>query len=55
MIIDNRKDNLKNANRVGLLYKIKFMIYTLITCVSTVIFMLQFLGVTGFVNKLKIR
>ena len=54
MIIDDRKNNIKNANNVGFLYKIKFLFYTFITCVSTVTFMLQCLGVTDFLNKLKI-
>ena len=54
MIIDDRKNNLEGANRVGFLYKIKFLFYTLVTCVSSVILMLKFLGVTGFLNKLRI-
>ena len=54
MIIDDRKNNLKNANKVGFLYKVKFLFYTFITCMSTAFFMLQCLGVTEFLNKLKI-
>ena len=54
MIIDDRKNNLKNANNVGFLYKVKFLYYTLVTCVSTVFFMLQCLGVTDFLNNLKV-
>ena len=54
MIIDDRQNNLKNANKVGFLYKVKFLYYTLVTCVSTVFFMLQCLGVTGFLNNLAI-
>ena len=54
MIIDDRKNNLEGANRVGFLYKIKFLFYTLVTCVSSVMLMLKFLGVTGFLNKLRI-
>ena len=54
MIIGDSIDNLKNANKVGFRYKVKFLFYTLVTCSSTVIFMLQCLGVTGFLNKLKI-
>ena len=54
MIIDDRKNNLKNANQVGFLYKVKFLYYTLVTCVSTVFFMLQCLGVTDFLNNLKV-
>ena len=54
MIIDDRKNNLESANKVGFSYKVKFIFYTLVLCITTVIFTLQCLGISGFLNKLKI-
>ena len=34
MIIDDMKENLSSSNRVGLIYKIKFVIYVLISIYS---------------------
>ena len=57
MIIDDRKNNIEAANKVSLLYKIKFILYTLVTCVAVSFFILQCLDVRGIINlfKLKIR
>ena len=41
MIIDDRKNNLESANKVGFSYKVKFIFYTLVLCITTVIFTLQ--------------
>ena len=54
MIIDDRKNNLKDANKVSLLYKIKFVCYTIISCLASINFVLQILGVDEYVNKLKV-
>ena len=54
MIIDDRKNNLRDANKVSLLYKIKFVCYTIIACLSSINFVLQILGVDEYVNKLKV-
>ena len=54
MIIDDKKNNLESANKVGFLYKIKFIFYTIILLVITIFFTLQCLGISGFLNKLKI-
>ena len=52
MIIDDRKNNLESANKVGFSYKVKFIFYTLVLCITTVIFTLQCLGISGFLNIL---
>ena len=54
LIIDDRKNNIKDSNKVSLLYNIKFIIYTFIACLSSVNFVLQLLGVDDYVNKLKV-
>ncbi len=54
MIIDDRKNNIKDANKVSLLYKIKFICYTIIACLSSVNFVLQMLGVNEYANQLKV-
>ena len=54
MIIDDRKNNLESANKVGFLYKIKFIFYTIILLVITIFFTLQCLGIADFLNKFKI-
>ena len=54
MIIDDKKNNLESANKVGFLYKIKFIFYTIILLVITIFFTLQCLGIADFLNKFKI-
>ena len=54
MIIDDRKNNIQDSNKVSLLYKIKFICYTIIACLASINFVLQILGVNEFVNKLKV-
>ena len=54
MIIDDRKNNINDSNKVSLLYKIKFICYTIIACLASINFVLQLLGVNEFVNKLKV-
>ncbi len=54
MLIDDRKKNLENANRVGLLYKIKFILYTLLTMSSVSILVIKCFGNFDFLEKLKI-
>ena len=54
MVIDDRKKNLKEANRVSLLYKIKFVLYTLLTMISSSIVVIHFFGVFHIIDKLKI-
>ena len=54
MLIDDRKKNLENANRVGLLYKIKFILYTLVTMCSVSILIIKCFGDFDFFEKIKI-
>ena len=54
MIIDDKKNNLESANKVGFLYKIKFIFYTIILLVITIFFTLKCLGIADFLNKFKI-
>ena len=54
MIIDDRKNNIKDANKVSLIYKIKFVCYTIIACLASINFVLQMFGVKEYVNKLKV-
>ena len=54
MLIDDRKKNLENANRVGLLYKIKFILYTLVTMCSVSILIIKCFGNFDFFEKIKI-
>ena len=54
LIIDDKKNNLKDANKVGFLYKVKFLLYTIITCISSVNCMLQFFHAPKFFNRFKI-
>ena len=54
MLIDDRKKNLENANRVGLLYKIKFILYTLLTMCSVSILVIKCFGNFDFLKKIKI-
>ena len=54
MIIDDKKNNLESANKVGFLYKIKFIFYTIILLVITIFFTLQCLGIADFLNNIKI-
>ena len=51
MLIDDRKKNLENANRVGLLYKIKFILYTLLTMCSVSILVIKCFGNFDFLKK----
>ena len=44
LLIDDRKKNVENANRVGLLYKIKFILYTLVTMCSVSILIIKCFG-----------
>ena len=55
MIIDDRKNNIKAANKVSLLYKVKFILYTAVACFAISFFILQCLNVTGIINLFKLR
>jgi len=54
MLIDDRKKNLENAKRVSLLYKTKFILYTLLTMLSVSILVLKFIESSDFFEKIKI-
>ena len=54
MLIDDRKKNLNEANRVSLLYKIKFILYTLSTMVAVSFFVLNCFGPFDFMKKIEI-
>ena len=54
MLIDDRKKNLENAKRVSLLYKIKFILYTLLTMLSVSILVLKCIETSDFFEKIKI-
>ena len=48
LIIGDNKNNIKDANKVGFLYKVKFLFYTFTSCVSCVNFMLQIFSVPAY-------
>ena len=54
MVIDDRKINLKEANRVGFLYKIKFILYTLLTMFSISMVVIKYFNAFDIIDKLKI-
>ena len=54
MIIDDRKKNVKEVNRIGLIYKIKFLLYTLLTMISSTFLVLHFFGPYDFFENIKI-
>jgi hypothetical protein len=54
MIIDDRKKNVKEANRIGLLYKIKFILYTLLTMFAVAFLVLNCFGPFRIMKTLKI-
>ena len=54
MLIDDRKKNVIEANRISLLYKIKFVLYTLLTMISVGFLVLNCFGELSYVEKLKI-
>ena len=54
MLIDDRKKNLNEADRVGLLYKIKFVLYTLLTMIANSFLVLNYFGPFPFMKKFEI-
>ena len=54
MVIDDRKKNVREANRIGLFYKFKFIFYTLLTMLSVSFLVLNFFGPFEFMEKLQI-
>ena len=54
MLIDDRKKNLNEANRVSLLYKFKFILYTLLTMIAVSFFVLNCFGPFDFMKKIEI-
>lgn len=54
MIIGERKKNLSEANRAGLIYKRKFILYTLLSMITVSFFVINALGPFDFMDKLKI-
>ena len=54
MIIDDRKKNVREVSRIGFLYKIKFLLYTLLTMISASFLFLNFVGPYEFTENLKI-
>ena len=54
LIIDDSKKNVIEANRIGLLYKIKFVLYTLLSMVSVGFLVLKCFGEYRLVRNLQI-
>ena len=51
MIIGDRTNNLKDANRVSYLYKIKFVIYTMVTMFAVTIFVFNCFGTDKIIRN----
>ena len=54
LIIDDRKKNIIEANRVSLIYKVKFLLYTLLTMFSISLLILKCFGSLIIIKNLKI-
>lgn len=54
LIIGERKNNIKDANRVSFLYKIKFVLYTLVTMLAVTMFVFNIFGTKKIIQKFNI-
>ena len=54
IIIDDSKKNVKEAQRVSLLYKIKLFLYTIISIIAITFFIVECFGEFDIISKLKI-
>lgn len=54
LIIDDRETNVKNSNKISLIYKIKMVIYTLVSIYAMVIGVFSFFEKEKYLNKLRI-
>ena len=54
LIIGDRINNIKDANRVSFLYKIKFVLYTLITMFAVTIFVFNCFGTKKIIRNFSI-
>ena len=54
LIIGDRINNIKDANRVSFLYKIKFVLYTLITMFAVTIFVFNCFGTKKIIRNFNI-
>ena len=54
LLIDDSKKNVIEANRIGLLYKIKFVLYTLLSMISVGFLVLNCFGEFRILRNLKI-
>jgi len=54
IIIGERKNNIKDANRVSFLYKIKFVLYTIVTMYAVTIFIFNCFGTKKIIKNFNI-
>ena len=54
IIIGDRKTNLKDANRVSFLYKIKFVLYTIVTMYAVTVFIFNCFGTKKIIKNFNI-
>ena len=54
IIIGERKNNLKDANRVSFLYKIKFVLYTIVTMYAVTVFVFNCFGTKKIIKYFSI-
>ena len=54
VLIDDRKKNLSDANRVSFLYKINFILYTLLTMLAVVFLVFNFVGPLQIMKKIRL-
>ena len=54
VLIDDRKKNLTDANRVSFLYKIKFILYTLLTMSAVVFLVFNYFGPLQIMKKIRL-
>ncbi len=54
LIIGDRMNNVKDANRVSFLYKIKFVLYTIVTMIGVTIFVFNCFGTKKIIKNFNI-
>ena len=54
LIIGDRKNNIKDANRVSFLYKIKFVLYTIVTMFGVTVFVFNCFGTKKIIKNFNI-
>ena len=54
LIIGDRINNVKDANRVSFLYKIKFVLYTIVTMIAVTIFVFNCFGTKKIIKNFNI-